>query len=81
MEPEIKALRNKLPTRGYVQLIMDSVPKNADKALVTKDIIKHFFLGRAVKYEAKVIVIKSVNQAIKKLSKKQSVLKKMIAAR
>ena len=80
MRKEIKALRKKLPHKGYIPLIIKEVDNNADKQLVTRDVIINFFMGRAVKHESKIAVVKYVNKAIVTLNKKSSSLRKMMAA-
>jgi len=78
MNEEIKALKDKLPQRGYTKLIIAEIPKKGRKPLVNSSMIRQFFAGRPVAYANKVIIVKGVKEAIKKLEKQNNSLKKMM---
>ena len=78
MESEIKALKDKLPKRGYSTLIMKHIPKKNGKPLADSDMIRQMFAGRSLSYAKKTIILKAVKEAVQELNAQDATLRKII---
>ena len=78
MKKEITALKKKLPKYGYTSIVVNASRDKDGNTIITNNMVKQFFNGRAVKHENKIAITKAVNKAISDLQKRDSQLKKII---
>lgn len=83
MRKNIIALRQKLPTRGYVKLILEAEREAIGprkKMRITEDEVKNLFSSRSVDPDKKLIIIENARTVVKKIKEHNQRVNSMAAA-